>query len=214
MDKIIQDIADWIRNQEERIIVGISGHGASGKTTFASNLVNLLGQEDVNYMNTDPFIISSAVRKKIDYEYKNENHHYKMTACHPSAHNLNAMERDILMMKDVLDFYSVGTHYAKDTLIASRKKVNIIDGMSIAFIDPDLFDLKIYLYTDGETEFSRRSIRDISERGTDLKDLQHSHHERRIQYELFMHPRSEQFDIVIKNNNEAFILKKAEVITG
>ena len=36
--------------------------------------------------------------------------------------------------------------------------------MSAAFINPDLFDLKIYFYTDGETELMRRSSRDIAER--------------------------------------------------
>jgi uridine kinase len=212
MDMLIKEAAAWIKNQEKRIIIGISGHGAAGKTTFTNKLMNLLDPKDVNHMNTDPFIISSAVRKHIDYVYRNEKHHYKMTACHPAAHNLNALERDILMMKDGLDFYTVATHHSEHELISSRKKINIVDGMSIAFLPPELFDLKIYLYTDGATEFNRRSIRDVTERGTDLQDLKHSHQERRIQYEVFMHPKHQQFDIVIKNDNEEFIVEKAEVI--
>ena len=66
------------------------------------------------------------------------------------------------------------------------------------FLNPDLFDLKIYLYTDGETEFQRRSSRDIVERGIDIDYLRQSHEERRIQYEVFMHPYSQNFDIIIK----------------
>jgi uridine kinase len=80
--------------------------------------------------------------------------------------------------------------------------------MSVAFTNPDLFDLKVYLYTDGETELMRRSIRDVSERGTDINYLRKSHEMRRIQYELFMHPYHNNFDIVLKNSNEEYILEK------
>ncbi|MFK4289108.1 uridine kinase [Bacillus sp. RC240] len=84
----------------------------------------------------------------------------------------------------------------------------IVKGMSVAFINPDLFDLKIYFYADGETELMRRSSRDIAERGADINYLRRSHAERRIQYEVFMHPYSQCFDIIIKNSDEAICLEK------
>lgn len=34
MDKILQEIINWIKMNDKRIIIGISGHGAAGKTTF------------------------------------------------------------------------------------------------------------------------------------------------------------------------------------
>ncbi|MEK4348435.1 uridine kinase family protein [Paenibacillus sp. FSL P4-0184] len=209
MDKILNEIANLISAEAKRVTIGISGHGASGKTTFAHNLLKLLGQEDVNYINTDPYIIGSHLRKYtlIEYEYNNETHHNKMTACHPAAHNVSALERDIRMMREGLDFYTIDTNYLKSTLIASHNRVNIVEGMSVAFSDPNLFDLKVYLYTDGETELMRRSLRDVSERGTDINDLRKSHEERRIQYELFMHPYHRNFDIVLKNSNEGYILE-------
>lgn len=40
--------------------------------------------------------------------------------------------------------------------------------MSVPFIEPDLFDLKIYLYTDGETKIMRRFLCDVLERGRNL----------------------------------------------
>ncbi|MEH6945349.1 phosphoribulokinase, partial [Bacillus sp. JJ722] len=42
MDKLLQEIVNWVRKTDEQIIIGISGHGAAGKTTFANKLVNLL----------------------------------------------------------------------------------------------------------------------------------------------------------------------------
>jgi uridine kinase len=210
MDKLIQEIINWVRMTDEQIVIGISGHGAAGKTTFANRLVNLLNQNEVNYINSDPYIISSNIRKHaiIDYTYKSENHRYKMTACHPSAHHLPSLERDVQMVRDGLDLYTIDTHYMKSELISSKNKVTIVEGMSVAFINPDLFDLKIYFYTDGETELMRRSSRDIVERGTDINYLRQSHEERRIQYEVFMHPYSQRFDIIIKNSDEAICLEK------
>ncbi|OUB31186.1 phosphoribulokinase [Bacillus thuringiensis serovar yunnanensis] len=210
MDKLLQEIINWLRMSDKKIVIGISGHGAAGKTTFANRLVNLLNQNEVNYINTDPYIVSSDIRKHavIHYTYQNENHRYKMTACHPAAHHLVALERDIQMVRAGLDFYTIDTHYMKSKLISSKNKVTIVEGMSAAFINPDLFDLKIYFYTDGETELMRRSSRDIAERGADISYLRQSHEERRIQYEVFMHSYSQRFDIIIKTSDETICLEK------
>ena len=210
MDKLLQEIINWLRMSDEQIVIGISGHGAAGKTTFANRLVNLLNQNEVNYISTDPCIVSSDIRKHavIHYMYQNENHRYKMTACHPAAHNLVALERDIQMVRAGLDFYTIDTHYMKSKLISSKNKVTIVEGMSAAFINPDLFDLKIYFYTDGEMELMRRSSRDIDERGADINYLRQSHEERRIQYEVFMHSYSQYFDIIIKTSDETICLEK------
>ncbi len=210
MDKLLQEIINWLRMSDEQIVIGISGHGAAGKTTFANRLANLLNQNEVNYINTDPYIVSSDIRKHavIHYTYQNENHRYKMTACHPAAHHLAALERDIQMVRAGLDFYTIDTHYMKSKLISSKNKVTIVEGMSTAFINPDLFDLKIYFYTDGETELMRRSSRDIAERGADINYLRQSHEERRIQYEVFMHSYSQRFDIIIKTSDETICLEK------
>ena len=82
------------------------------------------------------------------------------------------------MIRDGLDFYTISTHYRESTLISSQNKVTIVEGMSITFINPGLFDLTVYLFTDGETKLNRRGIRDVSERGTDIHYLRQSHEER------------------------------------
>ncbi len=63
MNTLIKQIIAWASKADQRIVVGISGHGAAGKTTFANKLISLLDQNEVNYMNTDPYIVSSAIRK-------------------------------------------------------------------------------------------------------------------------------------------------------
>lgn len=210
MDRILNKIANFINNSDHKIIIGISGHGASGKTTFANQLVELLDEKNINFVNTDPYIIDSNLRRhsKFEYEYKNKKYNYKITACHPTAHNVSYLERDINMIKSDMDFYTMKTHYCKKTLISSSKNITIVEGMSVAFMNLDLFDMTVFLYTDGETEFSRRKTRDISERGIALDYLQQSHENRRIQYDLFMHPYHQNFDVVINNSDEKVLVEK------
>ncbi|MDX8344625.1 phosphoribulokinase [Rossellomorea sp. YZS02] len=208
MDKFLHTIANQLKNQEERMIVGISGHGASGKTTFAKLLLRHFGE--ANYINTDPYIVNSSVRKHsfIEYEYENEMHQSKMTACHPDAHHLFSLDRDVRMVREGMDFYTLDVPYEPSRLISSRKKLTIVEGMSVAFSKPELYDLKIYFYRDGETELKRRGIRDVNERGMEVDYLRKTHDERRIQYEVFMHPKSELFDMVVRNSDEGYWVEK------
>jgi uridine kinase len=210
MENILQEISTGIKKAGHPLIIGISGHGAAGKTTFATKLIQTIEQEKVNSINTDPYIVRSELRKRtiIDYVYHNNNHSYKMTACHPLAHHIWSLERDIKMIRDKLDLYTIGTHLTDSIMVSSEKQITIVEGMSVAFCDPTLFDLKIYLYTDGDTELNRRGVRDVSERGTNIDYLLRSHDERRIQYEVFMHPKHQHFDYVVKNSNREYVLEK------
>jgi uridine kinase len=210
MDKILHNIANRLNKVDGRMVIGISGHGASGKTTFAKKLFTLLEGKGVNYINTDSYIVNSDVRKhtSIRYEYNNEIHQSKMTACHPAAHHLFALDRDVKMVREEMDFYTLDVPYERSQLISSRNNLTIIEGMSVAFSNPDLYDLKIYFYTDGETELMRRGIRDVSERGMDVEYLRKTHDERRIQYEVFMHPKHENFDVVVRNSDEEYWVEK------
>lgn len=214
METILKEILKWVKQADKKIIIGISGHGAAGKTTFAKKLIHALHQDQVNYLNTDPYIVNSNIRKQtiLDYTYQNEHHRFKMTACHPAAHHLPSLERDVQMIRAGLDLMTIDTHYMKSALISSKKQITIVEGMCVAFIDPQLFDLKIYFYTDGATELKRRSDRDVLERGTDINYLKQSHDERRIQYELFMHPHCQHFDMVIKTQDDEILIEKNTLV--
>lgn len=168
MEKILQGLANLISSEDKRMTIGISGHGASGKTTFTFNLLELLGHDEVNYINTDPYIIGSNLRKYtlINYEYKNEYHHEKMTACHPDAHNILALERDIHMMRDGLDFYTIGTNYTKSTLISLQNKINkkeagewYVESVNDKYIQLVKMALNVYTGKVSSTGFNNNSLR-------------------------------------------------------
>ncbi|WP_404407025.1 uridine kinase [Jeotgalibacillus malaysiensis] len=215
MDQLIEEILKLVKRKNERILIGISGHGAAGKTTFTQKLGERIGRDQVNILNTDPYITDSEVRKNtmITYEWVGHAHTFKMTACHPAAHHMLSLERDIRMLKKGMDLYTLDTKWLPSELLSSEKKVTIAEGMSVAFLEQSLFDLSIYFYTDGDTEFLRRSGRDISERGMELEYLKQSHHERRVQYEVFMHGYREEFDVVVNTSGDGFVIEKFEDMT-
>lgn len=209
MDELIAVVVQWVNRLDKRVTIGISGHGAAGKTTFSTQLIQRLGQE-VAYLNADPYIIPSDIRRhtQIEYEFEGKRYRSKMTACHPSAHHLLLLERDIRMLRDGLDLYTMDVPYLKTERL-TPKKVTVVEGMSAAFAAPTLFDLKIFLYTDDETELARRTKRDIAERGADADFLKRSHDQRRTQYKLFMHPYSDRADILVKTSRAGIEVERA-----
>lgn len=76
-------------------------------------------------------IFSSA-----DIVYNREN---IITACHPIAYNVSYLERDINMIKSGMDLYTMETHYCQRMLISSSKNITLVEGMSVAFMNLDLF---------------------------------------------------------------------------
>ena len=80
METILKDILNWVMKADKRIVIGISGHGAAGKTTFAQKLIQTLEQDEVNYLNTYPYIVNSDIRKQtmLEYTYQNEHHRFKV----------------------------------------------------------------------------------------------------------------------------------------
>ncbi len=99
MDQFIHELAKRIKVADKKLIIGVSSHGAAGKITFTNRLID---REARNHAT-------------IDYTYQNVDHRYKMTACHPSAHHLPSLERDVQMVREGLDFCTIDTHYMKKT---------------------------------------------------------------------------------------------------
>lgn len=207
MERLINEIVQNVQTGK-RTLIAISGHGAAGKSTLAETLRDRFG--DINLLHTDPYIIDSQLRKQtiLTYQHDGKTHHYKMTACHPAAHHLLSLERDVRMIREGMGFYTIDVSYLERTWIDPKKMITIIEGMSVAFLDLSSFDQSIYLYTDGETEFRRRANRDIQERGMEMDYLRASHDERRLQYELFMHPYRHHFQTIVNTSGDMIQIEK------
>ena len=142
--------------------LGIYGHGASGKSTFAQELYQELDFKKVNLLETDPYITSGR-----HLVVPKETPDQKVTACLPVAHELASLQRDILALQAGMDILTIEEPWKASEVLSGAKPILIVEGMSVGFLPKELFDKTICFYTDEETELKRRLARDTTVRNGD-----------------------------------------------
>ena len=185
--------------------LAIYGHGASGKSTFAKRLVESLGRERVNLLVADPYIIDGEYRDLLAVKDFPEQ---KVTACLPVAHELKSLKRDIRALQSGCDIVTIDQPWAPSQRLSAEKSILIVEGMSVAFLRKELFDLSICFYTDTATELERRLARDTAVRGRDVHWIRQAHTSRRQQYEHYYKMYQEEADFLISQTEEGFGIDK------
>ena len=187
--------------------LGIYGHGASGKSTFAQELFQALDSEKVNLLETDPYITSNrhlVVPKELPDQ--------KVTACLPVAHELASLERDIIALKAGMDDLTIDEPWKASEVLSGAKPILIVEGMSGGFLPKELFDKTICFYTDEETELKRRLARDTTMRNRDASFVLASHQMRREQYLQYYRETESKADILVDQSEDKFKVKMTHTI--
>lgn len=182
--------------------LGIYGHGASGKSTFAQELYQALDSANVNLLETDPYITSNR-----HLVVPKESPDQKVTACLPVAHELVSLERDILALKAGMDILTIAEPWKPSEVLSGAKSILIVEGMSVGFLPKELFDRTICFYTDDETELERRLVRDTAVRNRDASFILNTHKERRDQYNRYYKETESTADILVDQSGNQFIIK-------
>ena len=188
--------------------LGIYGHGASGKSTFAQELLQALDSAKVNLLETDPYITSNrhlVVPKELPDQ--------KVTACLPVAHELASLERDILALKAGMDILTIDEPWKPSEVLSGSKPFLIVEGMSVGFLPKELFDKTICFYTDEETELERRLARDTTMRNQDASFVLASHQMRREQYLRYYRETESKADILVDQSEDKFKVKMTRTIS-
>ena len=183
-------------------ILGIYGHGASGKTSFTQDLYQALDSAKVNLLETDPYITSNR-HLVVPKETPNQ----KVTACLPVAHELVSLERDILALKAGMDILTIAEPWKSSEVLSGAKPILIVEGMSVGFLPKELFDKTICFYTNEETELKRRLARDTTVRNSDASFILASQQMRREQYLQYYKETESKADILINQSNDKFQIK-------
>ena len=182
--------------------LGIYGHGASGKSTFAQELYQALDFAKVNLLETDPYITSNR-----HLVVPKESPDQKVTACLPVAHELVSLERDILALKAGMDILTIAEPWKPSEVLSGVKPILIVEGMSVGFLPKELFDKTICFYTDEETELKRRLSRDTTVRNRDASFIVASQQLRREQYLRYYKETESKADILVDQSGNQFIIK-------
>ena len=187
--------------------LGIYGHGASGKSTFAQELFQALDSEKVNLLETDPYITSNrhlVVPKELPDQ--------KVTACLPVTHELASLQRDILALQAGMDILTIDEPWKPSEVLSGAKPILVVEGMSVGFLPKELFDKTICFYTDEETELKRRLARDTIMRNRDASFILASHQMRREQYLQYYRETESKADILVDQSENKFKVKMTSII--
>ena len=198
---LIEQLVSEIETGRVRTL-GIYGHGASGKSTFAQELHQALDSTTVNLLETDPYITSErhlVVPKQAPDQ--------KVTACLPVAHELVSLERDILALKAGMDILTIDEPWKSSEVLSGAKPILIVEGMSVGFLPKELFDKTVCFYTNEETELKRRLARDTTVRNRDTSFILASQQMRREQYLQYYKETESKADILINQSNDKFQIK-------
>ena len=182
--------------------LGIYGHGASGKSTFAQELFRALDAEKVNLLETDSYITSGR-----HLVVPKETPGQKVTACLPVAHELASLQRDILALKAGMDVLTIEEPWKASEVLSGAKPILIVEGMSVGFLPKELFDKTVCFYTDEETELKRRLARDTTVRNGDASFILASQQMRREQYLRYYKTTESMADILVDQSDDKFQIK-------
>lgn len=108
------------------------------------------------------------------------------------------------MLARGMDVLTIDTPWSKEYVLSADCSVTIVEGMTPTFLEKDLFNLSIFLYTDDETELVRRLARDTKERGRDAEFVKRTQAHRRRQFYLYMEPYKKNFDVVVYQSGNQF----------
>ena len=182
--------------------LGIYGHGASGKSTFAQELYQELDSQKVNLLETDPYITSGR-----HLVVPKETPDQKVTACLPVAHELASLQRDILALQAGMDVLTIEEAWKASEILSGEKPILIVEGMSVGFLPKELFDKTICFYTDEETELKRRLARDTTVRNRNASFILASQQMRREQYLQYYKETETRADILVDQSDDKFQIK-------
>ncbi|MDY2861038.1 MAG: uridine kinase [Oscillospiraceae bacterium] len=184
--------------QKDCMLIGIAGGTGSGKSTFTNRIKKQFG-DDVTVIYHDNYYrrrddIPFEERKKINYD-------------HPDALETDMLIEHIKQLKAgksvVCPVYDFSVHNRSDkTIVIKPSKVILVEGI-LVLQNPelcDLLDIKIFVEADADERILRRVLRDVEERGRDLRGIidQYLTTVKPMHYR-FVEPSKAKADIVINS---------------
>ena len=172
-----------------KLVIGVCGGSASGKTSICRDIILKLSNHRVNIISQDNFY------KPLDQTINTDDYNFD----HPDAIDFDDFYTAIHTLKNGksvdIPIYDFKTHNRlKDkTQFIPESDVILVEGILI-FSDikcRELYDIKIFIETDGDLALIRRILRDTNERDRTLESVID-------QYTMFVKPSYEQWVLPTK----------------
>ncbi len=167
-----------IQNPSKRIMIGITGESASGKSTICREIQNVINRFNmpVTILTTDNYFndISELIKEYGTFDNLRDNG-YDVDS--PNNFQLEVLKEDLEKISNGEDIYSpeyllngTGVSVPKAKHIPSNKIV-VVEGMASMYGDnKDIYDIKVYIETDLDIRRDRFLKRAYTERNQDLEN--------------------------------------------
>ena len=156
--------------QKKRVIIGVAGGTASGKTTVSQAILDRVGRDRIAFIQHDSYYRDLS---HLPFEERRV-----MNFDHPDSLENELLVRHLeeLLVGHAIDVpvYDFRIHTRlSETRRLEPKPVILVEGI-LVFVDKalrDMMDVKIYVDTPADIRFIRRLERDINERGRSLHSV-------------------------------------------
>lgn len=215
-----------ITNPDKKIMIGITGESASGKTTICRTISSVIARFDmpVTILTTDNYFndISELVKKYGTFDALRDNG-YDVDS--PESFQLDILKEDLEKISTGHDIYSpeyllngTGISVPKSKFVPSNKIV-VVEGMASMYKDiKDIFDIKVYIETDLDVRKDWFLKRAYTERNQDLENALKHWEYILVAGQKYVQPARNEADIIIngKSNLTYFrqILEYVHTITN
>ncbi len=220
-DFIQNFIKRLIQNPSKRIMIGITGESASGKSTICDEIKNVIKKFDmpVAIVTTDNYFndISKLISKYGTFDALRDNG-YDVDS--PDSFQLDILHEDLLKISRGEDIYSpeyllngTGVSVPRAKHIKSNKII-VVEGMASMYADnKDIYDIKVYVETNINIRKERFLTRAYTERNQDLENAK-KHWEYILGAgEKYVQPYRADADIIINgDSNLAYFSRLLEYI--
>lgn len=200
MEKIIARIKDLLKNSTKPLVVAISGHSGSGKSTVAQKIIDAFPEESSVFLHTDDYYIGKT-RMQREMPAGEE-----LNFDHPAAIDIERLVSDIQKLKSGNSIDSP----LYDMLVSEPKpKIRHIEPSRLIVVEgiaanlPSLrtvSDISICVVASPEARLLRRSARDVTRKGysaTKTRELFEKYIE--PSYQRYYAPHDTLADICIEN---------------
>lgn len=197
-----------INTPNKRLLVGITGESASGKSTICSEIKRVIEELSmpVSVLSTDNYFndISALINKYGSFDNLRDNG-YDVDA--PTSFQLDVLKEDLIDLSDGLNIRApmylpngtgVSMPHAKEI---DSQKIIVVEGIATMYESvKDIFDIKIYVETENEIRKKRFMERACDERNQDPENARKHWEYVASAGEKYVKPFRGEADLVLNGN--------------
>lgn len=199
-----------ISKPSKRLLIGVTGESASGKSTICHEIKNVIEQLSmpVTILSTDNYFndISVLINKYGTFDNLRDNG-YDVDA--PTSFQLDILRSDLEDLSDGLDikapmYLPNGTGISMPKAIdVKSQKIIVVEGIATMYEDvKDIFDIKIYVETENNLRKSRFMNRAVEERNQSEENALKHWNYIASAGEKYVKPFRKEADLVINGNSD------------